>query len=169
MKISSRPSCINGVLLLTLLTLALVTGGCSSLDLSFLKKTNSSDAMGPVPKNEPYYTSDFKDLLIPGELDWAQDNSMTIKTDSFQGGILNFTGRVEVTSLTNFFVTNMVKNKWKMTGSVKSNNVLLSFIKPWQTCMIRIIEGEFGLKTEVYIYITKDLSGGDKSAPRLAY
>jgi len=68
-----------------------------------------------------------------------------------------------VSSLTNFFVSSMVNNHWKMTGSLEGKTVLLSFIKPQETCMINIVEGEYGLKTNIYVYITKDLSGGGGS------
>jgi len=50
-----------------------------------------------------------------------------------------------------------------MTGSLEGKTVLLSFIKPQETCMINIVEGEYGLKTNIYVYITKDLSGGGGS------
>jgi len=157
MKTSSKKRCFIFISLVPLLLAGFLTG-CAEMDLDFFSGGSVVDSgVEPVPQNEPYYPSDFKDVLIPGELEWNQENSMSIKTDSFSGGILNFAGRVEVTSLTNFFITSMVNNQWKMTGSVKSNKVLLSFVKPEQTCMIRIVEGEFGLKTEVYVYITKKM------------
>ena len=59
------------------------------------------------PEFEPYYPADFRDLLIPGELLWNREKSVTISTDSFNGGILSFNGRVEVTSLMEFFINSM--------------------------------------------------------------
>ncbi len=104
--------------------------------------------------SEPYPLADFRDLLIPGELEWQRDKSVSINTDSFSGGILNFSGRVEVTSLTEFFVTTMKKNEWTMIGSVKSADVLLAFTKDKASCLIKIDDGGSLSKTEVNIYIT---------------
>jgi hypothetical protein len=102
---------------------------------------------------EPYYPSDFRDLLIPGELSWNREKSVTLNTDSFSGGILNFNGRVEVTSLMEFYTSSMKNDGWNSVGSLKSKNVLLAFTKENSSCMIRIIEGGALGKTEVYIYI----------------
>lgn len=137
--------------------LILISTGCASFDLDPNQEDGAND-VAPILHNEPYYPTDFKDLLIPGELAWNHEKSMVINTEAFSGGILNFSGRVELISLTNFFITSMVNDGWKMPGSVRSQNVLLSFFKPGQTCMIKIDEGEYGLKTNVNIYITKDLS-----------
>jgi hypothetical protein len=144
---------------LALCAFLLLAGGCSQMN-PWAPVDSSASAPAGQSGNEPYYATDFRDLLIPGEMELARDNSMLIKTDAFYGGILNFTGRVEVSSLTNFFISSMVNNHWKMTGSIEGKTVLLSFVKPQQTCMINIVEGEYGLKTNIYVYITKDLSGG---------
>ena len=107
-----------------------------------------------VVGSEPYYPSDFRDLLIPGELEWKRDKSVSINTESFTGGILNFTGRVEVNSLTEFFINGMKKDGWQTIGTVKSENVLLAFIKDKSSCMIKIDEGGTLGKTEASIFIT---------------
>ena len=106
---------------------------------------------------EPYYPADFRDLLIPGELVWNRERSVTISTDSFNGGILSFNGRVEVTSLMEFFTNSMKNDGWTTVGSIKSKNVLLSFTKESSTCMIRINEGGPIGKTDVNVYITKTI------------
>jgi len=103
--------------------------------------------------SEPYYPADFRDLLIPGELEWNREKSVSINTASFTGGILNFSGRVEVNSLTDFFINGMKKDGWNVTGTVKSRDVLLAFIKPQASCMIKIVEGGTLGKTEVTVYI----------------
>ncbi len=145
---------------LLLAVLILNTTGCASFDLGG-EQEDGGETVTPSIHNEPYYPTSFKDLLIPGELTWNHDKSMVINTDAFSGGILNFSGRVELVSLTNFFITSMVNDGWKMPGSVRAQNVLLSFFKPGQTCMIKIDEGEYGRKTNVNIYISKDLSIGN--------
>lgn len=108
--------------------------------------------------NEPYYPADYQDLLVPGELAWNREKSMTLNTASFSGGILNFSGRVEVNSLTDFFINGMKKDGWELTGSVKAKDVMLAFVKDNGSCMIRIFEGYTLGKTEIVIYITHKMS-----------
>lgn len=114
----------------------------------------NSTATANVVGSEPYSPADFRDLMIPGELEWQRDKSVSINTDSFTGGVLNFAGRVEVNSLTEFFINAMKKEGWTVIGSVKSENVLLAFVKEKASCLIKIDEGGTLGKTEVNIYIT---------------
>jgi len=127
-------------------------GGQSASD-SGHAATTAPGASTP-PSSEPYSPADFRDLLIPGELEWQRNKSVSINTDSFSGGILNFSGRVEVNSLTEFFVNAMKKDQWTMIGSVKSENVLLAFTKEKASCMIKIDEGGTLGKTAVNIFVT---------------
>ncbi len=109
--------------------------------------------MGATNEFEPYYPDNFSDLLIPGELSWNREKSVALNSDSFNGGILNFSGRVEVTSLMEFFSSSMKNDGWTEVGSLKSKDVLLAFTKMNSSCMIRIMEGGPIGKTDVYIYI----------------
>ncbi|MBU0485605.1 MAG: hypothetical protein KKB30_13955 [Proteobacteria bacterium] len=126
-----------------------------SSDTGMANQSNSSE--GSVIENEPYYPTEHNDILIPAELVWIRDQSVSINTPTFNGGVLNFSGRVEVNSLTEFFINSMNKNHWQITGSVKSNNVFLTFIKPNATCMIRILESSITGKTDVFISVAKNL------------
>ena len=146
----------NVLLFVILLTTLLLVNGCNALSSS---ESGSEDghaqSNGPTPVTfEPYYPADFRDLLIPGELEWNREKSFTITTDSFNGGILNFYGRVEVTSLMEFFVNGMKNDGWTAVGSIKTKNVLLAFTKNSSSCMIRINEGGPIGKTEVQVYIS---------------
>ncbi len=150
-------------------------GGCAELNLGG-PSTDATAPAAPPPasapaateqptaSSQPYYPTDFKDLLVPGELTWNRDKSMSIRTDSFAGGILNFTGRVEVNSLTDFFQASMVNNGWKMTGSIKQKSNLLVFIKPHKTCMVTIANGDFGIKTQVNIYVAEEIAANPSGA-----
>jgi len=148
---------ISRLALLTCAGLFFLTG-CLPLDGSQDPSDGGHAASLPSPAStvtsEPYSPADFRDLLIPGELEWQRDKSVSINTESFTGGILSFTGRVEVNSLTEFFVNAMKRNEWAMIGSVKSENVLLAFTKEKASCMIKIDEGGTLGKTMVNIYIT---------------
>jgi len=134
----------------------LLLGGCmhTGTDTPATDSGHEVTAAESRIENEPYYPADFRDLLIPGELVWNREKSVSINTDSFSGGILNFDGRVEVNSLTEFFITSMKKDGWTMNGTVKSKNVLLAFVKDTGSCMIRIFDGGTLGKTDVYVYIT---------------
>lgn len=154
------PSSTNPLGRLTLLTCAglFFLAGCLPLDGSQSPSdaghAAAATAAATTATSEPYSPADFRDLLIPGELEWQRDKSVSINTESFTGGILNFSGRVEVNSLTEFFVNAMKKDEWTMIGSVKSENVLLAFIKEKASCMIKIDEGGTLGKTAVNVYIT---------------
>ncbi|ADH85262.1 hypothetical protein [Desulfurivibrio alkaliphilus] len=117
---------------------------------------------------DPYTPSGFRDLLIPAELTWLREKSMVVHTDSYAGGVLHFSGRVDVNSLTDFFTTTMRRNNWQLVGSVKYQDVMLAFTKPHKTCTIIINDRGLGRATEVQVYITDDLSKsrqGDTVAP----
>ncbi|WP_136796690.1 hypothetical protein [Desulfosediminicola ganghwensis] len=111
--------------------------------------------------------ADFKDIELPIDMTWNSDQSMAIKTESFNGGILSYSGRVELYSLKNFIISSMDNNKWKLVGEVQSKGFLLAFTKPNKTCMIEITEG-FGGKygsTTATLYITVDKTAAGKLNP----
>lgn len=154
------------------ITLMFFLSGCAemnlggpSADITPAPSVATSPEEPAITENQPYYPTDFNDLLIPGELTWNRDKSMSIRTASFAGGILHFSGRVEINSLTDFFLTSMTKDGWKMTGSVKQKSNLLVFSKKNKASMITISEGDFSInKTEVYVYITEDIAAENKQA-----
>jgi hypothetical protein len=154
-KKNSQPTRQMIRVFLPLLVALLLLAGCMPMgsDQGAADTGHTSAATTSAVTNEPYYPVDFRDLLIPGELEWNREKSVSINTASFTGGILNFNGRVEVNSLTDFFINGMKKDGWEVTGSVKSRDVLLAFIKPQSSCMIKIAEGGTLGKTEVTVYI----------------
>ena len=169
MQSSRKPQLPKLTHLLGAIALMLLLGGCAEMNLG-----GPSADVSPAPavsrnepaitENQPYYPTDFNDLLIPAELTWNRDKSMTIRTASFAGGILQFSGRVEVNSLTDFFTTSMAKDGWKMAGSVKQKTNLLIFTKKNKASMITVAQGEFSMKTEVFVYITEDIAAESNQA-----
>ncbi len=135
------------------LLFSLFLGGCAYLNPDKEEKMSAISAA-----SQPYYPKDFKAILIPDGLVMNRENSMFVKTNSFNGGILHFDGRLEVNSLTEFFENSMPKNGWKQAGSVKAQKNLLIFTKTNQTCMITIAESQFTFKTDVFVYISEDMS-----------
>ncbi len=107
------------------------------------------------------------DIELPSEMKWASNDSMVIKTDSFRGGILLYSGRVEINSLKDFIVSSMLKNKWKHVGEVSYKNILLAFTKPNKTCMLTLTEGIGGSlgKTHVTLYVTVDVAAANRLNP----
>ncbi len=100
------------------------------------------------------------DIELPSEMKWNSKDSMVIKTDSFRGGILHYSGRVEINSLKEFMITSMERNKWKHVGEASYKDVLLAFTKPNKTCMITLTEGIGGSlgNTHAVLYITVDVA-----------
>jgi hypothetical protein len=155
MKKNPKPNPSTLRIFLSFMSVLMLLTGCMPMgsDQGTSDTGHTSAASASAVSNEPYYPVDFRDLLIPGELEWNREKSVSINTASFTGGILNFSGRVEVNSLTDFFINGMKKDGWEVTGSVKSRDVLLAFIKPQSSCMIKIAEGGTLGKTEVTVYI----------------
>lgn len=143
---------------ITILALFIGLTGCAAMD-GGTTSTGQSESATTAAKNEPYFPTNFSDFEVPGELEMIRKNTLFINTASFTGGIINFTGRVEVDSLTDFFINSMQKNGWHLTGEVRYENILLAFTKPNKNCLITIYDGEFGNKTKVYTYITEDVLG----------
>lgn len=100
----------------------------------------------------------YEDIEIPAEMKYNPKGSMSIRTDSFRGGIIHYKGRVEMHSLKEFLIASMKKNKWKLAGEVSSQNVILAFTKPSKTCMINI-DPKGGLSdTALTMYVTVDVT-----------
>ena len=101
------------------------------------------------------FAGDLKDIELPVELEWDRDKSITIKTESFNGGIWHYKGRVEPLSLKDYLINAMHNNKWKLVGEATSKDILLAFVKPNKTCMIVISEKKMG-KTSLALHVTID-------------
>jgi hypothetical protein len=119
-----------------------------------LDKSASVDGETGLPPVS-FYAGDLRDIELPVELEWERDKSMTIKTESFNGGIWHYEGRVEPISLKDFVVNAMHNNKWKLVGESTSHDILLAFVKPTKTCMIVISGSKMG-KTKLALSVTID-------------
>ncbi len=100
----------------------------------------------------------YEDIQIPVEMKYINKNSMSIRTDSFRGGIIHYKGRIEANSLKDYIVTSMKKNKWKLAGEVSSQDIILAFTKPHRTCMIQIKPNSSLSDTTLTMYVTVDLA-----------
>lgn len=158
---------------LGLISLAALSG-CAELGMGGgTDQGASSDPFAsstPSTAEQPYRANEFSDLMLPSELSWDREKSMIVRTESFAGGVLRYTGRVDIASLSDFFTNNMAKNGWKLAGSAKYKNILLAFVKPNKTCTIVLAEDKLLLRTEISIYIAEDTAaiksgGGITSSP----
>ncbi len=128
-----------------------------------MSSTNSPPADLPLSSDASMGTlgstvGNYDDIEIPVDMKYSDKNSMSIRTDSFRGGIINYKGRVEMHSLKDFLIASMKKNKWKLAGEVSSRNVILAFTKPSKTCMINIESHGPLSDTTLTMYVTVDVT-----------
>jgi hypothetical protein len=102
----------------------------------------------------------YGDIELPLEMTLLSDKSIAMRTDSFQGGIHSYGGRVQIGSLKDYILASMRNNKWKLVGEASYKNVMLAFTKPNKTCMVVLSEGVTGGlgKTQADFYVTVDLA-----------
>ncbi len=150
---------LAGILILCGLTMAAGCTGKSSQP--------SSPETGMEMPSIANMAGNFNDIELPVEMKWDTDDSMSISTSSFQGGILKYSGRVEIGSLKEFVIASMTNNKWKLVGEAQYENVLLAFTKPNKTCMVVLDESAGGIfgSTTATLYVTNDMAAGTRTNP----
>ncbi|AGF79671.1 hypothetical protein UWK_03142 [Desulfocapsa sulfexigens DSM 10523] len=141
---------VVSLLALVLLTFTGCMPGTTQTDTS-MAGTDGSLAISSTVGN-------YEDIELPSEMKYNPKNSMSIKTSSFRGGIIHYTGRVEMHSLKEFIIASMKKNKWKLAGEVSSQNVILAFTKPNKTCMMNIEPNGAMSDTTLTMYVTVDVT-----------
>lgn len=144
------------ILVFVLAVILLSTAGCATR-----KRTSpGADPSGldSVMPQVSSFADDIRDIPIPAELKWQRNDSMAIKTESFRGGVLVYTGNAGIVSLKDYMVAAMRDNQWRMVGETSSKNIMLAFVKPNKTCMMVLSEALFR-KTELRLYIAIDNAG----------
>lgn len=137
-----------------LAALLVVLGGC-------IPGTTSTAPIGAPIEDLPSVTSpvaNYDDIELPADMKNDIKKSMSISTDSFRGGILHYSGRVEINSLKEFVIASMKQNKWKLVGEVSYQNIILAFTKPNRTCMMNIENNGPLSDTTVTMYVTVDVA-----------
>jgi hypothetical protein len=142
--------------ILSLFTALLVLSGC----LAGNSNTDSMSSEFALDELPPMASSlgNYEDIEIPADMKYINDDSISIRTESFRGGIIHYKGRIEANSLKEFIVASMQKNKWKLAGEVSSQDIILAFTKPHRTCMIKIEPNLSLLDTNLTMYVTVDLA-----------
>jgi len=161
MKKKSSPVQLIGVLVV--ISSLIFLGGCSGNMFSSTGSDSSVANMPPVSKP----ISDHPDIELPSDMELENDESMAIRTESFLGGVLSYSGHIEMQSLKGFIVASMQRNKWKVVGEASSETIMLAFTKPNKTCMVVIEEDIGGVlgNTNVYLYVTADLAAAKRLNP----
>ncbi len=139
-------------LMFILVTATLLLAGCASSPMGSQDTVDPGAAALPPVSG---FADDIQDIVLPADMEWNRKKSMTIKTESFRGGVWHYFGKVDVISLKDFMVSSMQDNKWKLVGEAASQNIMLAFVKPNKTCMMVIADASFG-KTELTLYVTID-------------
>jgi hypothetical protein len=117
--------------------------------------SQTSDELAPVTT----MVESYGDIELPLEMTLLSDKSIAMRTDSFQGGIHSYSGRVQIGSLKDYIIASMRNNKWKLVGEASYKNVMLAFTKPNRTCMVVLSEGvSAGFKTQADFYVTVDVA-----------
>jgi len=142
--------------LLLFCLVVLLASGCAATTIS----TSGAGDGQTAAENLSYFPSGVTDIEIPKELEPVHDDSMFIETASYHGGILAFEGRVEISSLADYFVAVMKKNGWRQAGAVRYKNILLAFVKSGKSCIITIQDRGATRKTRVAIYLTEEVQPG---------
>lgn len=147
------------------LVLAGLMTGCGN---GFFGNTSSAvpperDELSPVTT----MVESYGDIELPLEMTLIMDKSIAMRTDSFQGGIHSYSGRVQIGSLKDYILSSMRNNKWKLVGEASYKNVMLAFTKPYKTCMVVLSEGLGGTlgKTQADFYVTVDVAAANKATP----
>lgn len=91
---------------------------------------------------------DFEDILVPMELKVNKDRTVVVSTPGYRSGILALKGRVDSTSLFNFFSNNMLKDNWNVVSKIKSpGTTIMVFAKSSRCAVITIRD------TTVYTHV----------------
>ena len=102
-----------------------------------------------IPKPTARYY-DFEDVLIPLDLKIVEGKTVVISTPGYTSGILALKGRVERSSLVNFFINNMQKDNWGIVSQIKSpENSILIFDKASKCSVISIKSDQFYTHVEI--------------------
>jgi len=122
----------------------------------------SDDSLAPVAS----MVESYGDIELPLEMVLDNKDSMAMRTDSFQGGIHVYRGRVDVSSLKDYVIASMRNHKWKLVGEASYQNVMLAFTKPNKTCMVVLSDSKSSLgKTQANFYVTVDVAAANRLNP----
>jgi hypothetical protein len=140
------------------LSVMVLASGCTSLKGKQISSSPTAANQKTKPANAPVYY-DFGDILLPKELKVDKGESFVFNTPSLTAGVLTLTGRVDVSSLTNFFENKMAADGWYLISPIKSPRSKMLFKKESRWCVISIRGGQ--LSTVVEVWVAPTMAGGE--------
>lgn len=127
---------------------ALMIGGCMGLKGKNQPADGSPEPARTHETTAVYY--DFEDVLIPKELSVVDKQTVVVSSPGFVSGIITLKGRVERTSLFNFFSNNMQKDNWNVVSQIKSPGTsIMVFQKSTRTAVITIRDEQINTWVEI--------------------
>ncbi len=124
------------------IVLMLMLSGCAQL-----KNSTSGTSATPETRPSPRYL-DFADILIPGELERVAKECNI--TNGY--GKLVVSGRVEVESLSQFFITSMNSEGWVSLNQYKfQGSIKLFFKKQDKFASVLIEENPLATRVEIWV------------------
>jgi hypothetical protein len=88
---------------------------------------------------------------------------VVVSTPGFRSGILALKGRVDPSSLYNFFSINMVKDNWNEVSKIKSPDItIMVFEKTSRCAVITIRDSQFYTYVEIGVAPTVSTSSSDE-------
>lgn len=111
---------------------------------------SQSSASSQSSANSPVYY-DFSDIPIPPQLSLVRDDSYVFQAGALKAGVLTLKGRVEISSLVNYFTTAMAREGWQSRGGFRYRRSVLIYEKPHKTCVIDLRSSTFYTYVEIYV------------------
>lgn len=105
--------------------------------------------------NAPVYY-DFADIPIPPELKLVRSDSYVFQAGPLKAGMLTLKGRVEISSLVNYFTAAMPRQGWTSRGGFRYRRSVLIYEKPNKTCVIDLRSSTFYTYVEIYVAPNED-------------
>jgi hypothetical protein len=140
--------------LMTVGALMLFLGGCAWFNTSTSSGTGSTAQPPATTAAATPSFYDFQDIPIPSELSLVTKESTVFQGGAVKGGMLTFKGRVEPSSVVNFFMVALARENWKHRGDIRYRKSVLLFEKPDRFCIISIRESSYYTYVELYVVPT---------------
>jgi len=153
---TGKRSILNAALALSIILA--VFAGCSGSSSNWLSEGFSDSESNTAPTSRYY---DFGDVLVPSELSVDDDATYVIESAGMRTGVMTLSGRVEKTSLVNFFKTGMVKDGWTAIASFRTpKRSILLFQKVNRWCVINILDHTMTTEVEIGVVPSMNDQGG---------
>ena len=126
------------------------TDDASSSDKAYAESRAYTENQAPTASY-----MDFNDILIPFGLKVVPKETFIMRSSGLTAGVLALKGRVDQSSLVNFFEINMIKDNWQLVSSFKLPRTLMLYHKDTRWCIINVFEGSFSTKVEIWVSPTQ--------------